>query len=67
MHRSGFNLRHAELERERIGHGQMREFARSLPNHREVTVKELHHLQEDSPKEIGKAPRDFLPGLRARV
>lgn len=45
----------------------MREFPRSLPNHGEITVKELHHLQEDSPKEIDKAPRDFLPGRGARV
>lgn len=47
-----------------IVRGRMREFARSLPNQREVTVKGLHHLQEDSPKEIGEALRDFLLGLR---
>jgi haloalkane dehalogenase len=45
--------------------GRVREFCRSLPNQREVTVKGLHHLQEDSPHEIGAALRDFvldLPG-----
>lgn len=43
-----------------IVRGRMREFARSLPNQREVTVKGLHHLQEDSPHEIGEALRDFV-------
>ena len=45
--------------------GRMREFARSLPNQREITVKGTHHLQEDSPREIGEALRDFLLGLRS--
>ena len=31
-------------------------------NQREVTVKGLHHLQEDSPKEIGEALRTFVLG-----
>jgi haloalkane dehalogenase len=44
--------------------GRVREFCRTLPNQREVTVKGLHHLQEDSPKEIGEAVRDFVLGLR---
>jgi haloalkane dehalogenase len=43
--------------------GRLREFCRTLPNQREVTVKGLHHLQEDSPKEIGEALREFLLGL----
>jgi haloalkane dehalogenase len=43
--------------------GRLREFCRTLPNQREVTVKGLHHLQEDSPNEIGTAIRDFVIGL----
>ena len=43
--------------------GRVRDFCRSLPNQREVTVKGLHHLQEDSPDEIGAALRDFVLGL----
>jgi haloalkane dehalogenase len=34
-----------------------------LPNQREVTVKGLHHLQDDSPKEMGAALRDFVLSL----
>jgi haloalkane dehalogenase len=45
--------------------GRVREFCRSLPKQREVTVKGLHHLQEDSPNEIGEALRDFVLGNRA--
>ena len=44
--------------------GRVREFCRSLPNQSEVTVKGLHHLQEDSPKEIGEALRAFVLGTR---
>lgn len=44
--------------------GRAREFCRTLPNQREVTVKGLHHLQEDSPKEIGEALRDFVLDTR---
>lgn len=43
--------------------GRMRDFCRTLPNKREVTVKGLHHLQEDSPNEIGVALREFLLAL----
>jgi haloalkane dehalogenase len=42
--------------------GRVREFCRTLPNQREVTVRGLHHLQEDSPTEIGEALRDFVLG-----
>src|SRR5262249_23901345 len=38
------------------------EFCRTLPNQREITVKGLHHLQEDSPNEIVAAIRDFVVG-----
>src|SRR5258707_1925223 len=45
--------------------GRVRDFCRSLPNQREVTVKGLHHLQDDSPKEIGEALREFVLGTRS--
>ncbi len=45
--------------------GRAREFCRTLPNQREVTVKGLHHLQEDSPSEIGEALREFVLSLRS--
>jgi haloalkane dehalogenase len=35
--------------------GRQREFCRSWPNQREVTVKGIHFIQEDSPAEIGQA------------
>ncbi|HXW84463.1 MAG TPA: haloalkane dehalogenase [Candidatus Binataceae bacterium] len=35
--------------------GAQREFCRGWPNQREVTVKGLHFIQEDSAQEIGKA------------
>jgi len=35
--------------------GKQREFCRSWPNQTEVTVKGLHFVQEDSPREIGQA------------
>lgn len=41
-------------------HGRTREFCRTFPNQREVTVKGIHYVQEDSPDEIGHALRDFL-------
>jgi haloalkane dehalogenase len=44
--------------------GRVREFCRTLPNQREITVKGLHHLQEDSPREIGEALREFVLGMR---
>jgi len=45
--------------------GRGREFCRTLPNQREITVKGLHHLQEDSPPLIGEVLREFVLGLRA--
>jgi haloalkane dehalogenase len=42
--------------------GRLLELVRAFPNQREVTVKGLHHLQEDSPKEIGEALRTFVLG-----
>ena len=43
--------------------GAQREFARSWPNQREVTVAGSHFIQEDSGREIGVAIRDFLATL----
>jgi haloalkane dehalogenase len=40
--------------------GAPREFCRAWPNQREVTVRGLHFIQEDSPAEIGRAVADFL-------
>jgi haloalkane dehalogenase len=43
--------------------GPAREFCRTWPNQREVTVKGLHFMQEDSPHEIGRAVADFARSL----
>ena len=43
--------------------GRPREFARSLPNQVEVTVRGSHFIQEDSPDEIAAAIRDWLSSL----
>ena len=43
--------------------GRTREFCRTWPNQREVTVKGRHFLQEDSPHEIGRALAQFLERL----
>jgi haloalkane dehalogenase len=40
--------------------GAQRDFCRSWPNQREVTVPGRHFLQEDSPGEIGTAIAQFL-------
>lgn len=45
--------------------GRALEFCRTWPNQREVTVRGVHYLQEDSPTEIGLALRDFLRELAA--
>lgn len=42
--------------------GRRLELVRRFPNQREVGVKGLHHLQDDSPKEIGEALRAFVLG-----
>ena len=39
--------------------GPQREFCRQWPNQREVTVKGVHFVQEDSPNEIGAAIADW--------
>jgi haloalkane dehalogenase len=45
--------------------GALREFARTWPNQREITVPGLHFVQEDSPHEIGAAVADFVRSLRS--
>jgi haloalkane dehalogenase len=42
-----------------------RDLCRTWPNQREVTVRGLHFIQEDSPHEIGAALASFVSGLRA--
>ena len=39
------------------------ETVRTWPNQTEVTVKGLHHPQEDSPDDIGRALRDWYQGI----
>lgn len=43
--------------------GRAREFCRTWPNQREVTVPGIHYVQEDAPHEIGGALRLFLESL----
>jgi haloalkane dehalogenase len=43
--------------------GRQREFCRTWPNQREVTVKGLHFIQEDSPREIGQAIAEWYASL----
>ena len=43
--------------------GAQREFCRQWPNQREVTVKGVHFIQEDSPHEIGAALADWYRTL----
>ncbi|MCW8195921.1 haloalkane dehalogenase [Proteobacteria bacterium 005FR1] len=43
--------------------GRQREFCRSWPNQKEVTVKGSHFIQEDSPLEIGRAVSDWLDDI----
>ena len=43
--------------------GDQREFCRSWPNQKEVSVKGIHFIQEDSPDEIGQAVAEWLSGI----
>jgi haloalkane dehalogenase len=47
--------------------GPQRDFCRTWPNQREVTVQGRHFLQEDSPGEIGRAIAGFLDSLSPRT
>ncbi len=42
-------------------------FCRGWKNQREVEVKGLHFLQEDSPDEIGRALREFIMEIRPKI
>jgi haloalkane dehalogenase len=44
--------------------GRAREFCRTWPNQREITVKGIHFIQEDSPAEIGDALHAFVRSVR---
>ncbi|MYA51116.1 MAG: haloalkane dehalogenase [Chloroflexi bacterium] len=43
--------------------GAQREFCRTWPNQREVTVRGLHFVQEDSPDEVGQALATWYASL----
>lgn len=43
--------------------GPQREFCRGFPNQTEVTVAGSHFIQEDSPREIAAAIREWLEGM----
>jgi haloalkane dehalogenase len=43
--------------------GRQREFCRSWPNQKEITVKGIHFIQEDSGDEIGAAIAEWLHGI----
>jgi haloalkane dehalogenase len=43
--------------------GEQREFCRTWPNQKEVTVKGNHFIQEDSPTEIGSAISEWLGSI----
>jgi haloalkane dehalogenase len=44
--------------------GAARDFCRTWPNQKEITVKGSHFIQEDSPDEIGRAVADFARSVR---
>ena len=43
--------------------GRQREYCRTWPHQKEVTVSGKHFIQEDSPSEIGQAIAEWLKGL----
>ena len=43
--------------------GEQREFCRTWPNQREVSVRGVHFIQEDSPDEIGHAIANWLADI----
>jgi hypothetical protein len=43
--------------------GDQCEFCRAWPNQKEVSVKGIHFIQEDSPDEIGQALADWISTL----
>ena len=46
--------------------GRQREFCRTWKNQKEITVKGIHFLQEDSPDEIGEGIVDFMEGVSGK-
>src|SRR5918911_440655 len=56
----GPRLRDGEGEPGAILTGSQREFCRTWPNQKEVTVRGVHFVQEDSPHEIGEAVATFV-------
>ena len=44
--------------------GRALEFCRRWPNQREVKVRGIHFIQEDSPDEIGAALQAFVAGVQ---
>jgi haloalkane dehalogenase len=44
--------------------GAARDFCRTWPNQKEITVEGSHFIQEDSPHEIGRAVADFARSVR---
>ena len=46
-------------------HGRNLAFARTWPNQKEVTVKGIHYIQEDSPREIGESIVKFYLSLNS--
>lgn len=44
--------------------GRVRDFCHGWPNQRETTVRGIHFIQEDAPREIGLALRSFITELR---
>jgi haloalkane dehalogenase len=47
--------------------GRAREFCRTWPNQREVTVNGIHFIQEDAPAEIAAALKEFLQDMPGRT
>lgn len=47
--------------------GAQREFCRTWPNQKEVTVKGIHYIQEDSSKEIGRAIAKWYSSLNKTI
>ena len=43
--------------------GPQREYCRTWPNQKEITVKGAHFIQEDAPQEIGQAIASFLQSI----
>ena len=46
--------------------GNVRDYCRTWKNQDEVTVRGRHHLQEDSPREIGRAIVSWLASIENR-